>query len=239
MIIDNKISLENYRINKDTVFKQLSNQGSDDNDLSELKSLLHVGSKKKYLFSKNVIDTLKAISVKDDFDCNILRSRKTINGIILLNKDEFYIFNTIGENLRVLYYQVNLKEDYFDILLFTFKIEENKKIISVDIEENIWKRFLRCIIYLDFLPTEIKYIKPNGIIGSTRKDKIINKLSDEFIYVTKAWNNNYKTLPNTKFLSKAHWGIRWAGKGKNIPKLTFIKASFKEFNKIAEKETNR
>ena len=239
MIIDNKISLENFKLNKDRVFNKLSNQESDNDNLSELKLLLNEESKKKFLFSKNVVDTLKTIKIKDNFDCNILKSRKTINGIILLHREEFYIFNTIGENLRVLYYRLNLKEDYFDMNVFTFKIQENKKLISIDIEKEIWKKFLRCIIYLDFLPTEIIYIKSKETVGSTRKDKIINKLNDDYIYVTKAWNNNYKTLPNTKFFSKAHWGIRWTGEGRTTPKLTFINASFKELNKKAEKETKR
>lgn len=239
MIIDTKISLENFKFNKDRIFNDIKNKKPGDEDWSELESLLDFEPKKKYLLSKNVIGTLNTIKIKDDFDCNILKSRKTINGIFLLGKDELYIFNTIGESLRVIYYKINFIEDYSDTLLFTFKIEENKKLISVDIEENVWKRFLRCIIYLDFLPTEIKYIKPNETIGSTRKDKVINKLNDEFIYVTKAWNNNYKTLPNTKFLSRAHWGIRWTGEGRITPKLVFIKSSFKGLDKRAEKEVKR
>ncbi|WP_163401311.1 hypothetical protein [Flavobacterium fluviatile] len=57
--------------------------------------------------------------------------------------------------------------------------------------------------------------------------------------MTKAWNQKYETLPNTKYLSKAHWGIRWTGEGRKSPIMTFIKASLKEMNKLPEKETKR
>jgi hypothetical protein len=78
-----------------------------------------------------------------------------------------------------------------------------------------------------------------GFTSVKEIEKIINKLNDKFIYVTKAWNNNYKTLPNVKYLSRAHWGVRWTGVGREIPKLTFIKASLKEMDKKPEREIKR
>jgi len=239
MILDKKISLEYLRKDKTRIISELKSKSRNDNEWDEMNALLDIESKSKYLFSKSVSDSLHTIKIKDEFDCNILRNRKTINGIILLNTNELYIFNTIGENLRVLYLKTDLKNDFADILIFTFKIYTNKKIIDISIESDIWKRFLQSIIYLDFLPTEIKYINPKEKIGQTRKDKIINKLNEKFILVTKAWNQSYKTLPNTKYLSKAHWGIRWTGKGRTIPIMTFIKASLKEMNKKPEKESKR
>ncbi len=187
MILDKKISLEYLRKDKARIISELKSKSPNDNEWDEMNTLLDIESKSKYLFSKSVLDSLHTIKIKDEFDCNILRNRKTINGIILLNTNELYIFNTIGENLRVLYLKTDLKNDFADILIFTFKIHTNKKIIDINIESDIWKRFLQCIIYLDFLPTEIKYINPKEKIGQTRKNKIINKLNEKFILVTKAW----------------------------------------------------
>lgn len=227
-----------YR-NQQTIIENLKSKSSDDKDLNEIDLLLEIKSKAKYLFSKNVVETLDTIKLTNEFDCNILHSRKTINGIILLNKNELYIFNTVGENLRVAYFNYKKENDSSAVLNFTFKIVKNEKIVMADYNSEITKKFLQSIIYLDFLPVEIKYINANEKFGKVRADKIINKTDEKFILVTKAWNQKYDTLPNTKYLSKAHWGIRWTGEGRKIPIMTFIKASLKEMNKLPEKETKR
>jgi hypothetical protein len=123
--------------------------------------------------------------------------------------------------------------------LFTFNLNQNEKIIDENIETEVWKKFIRCLIYLDFLPTEIKYINPNEKFGTRKQGKVINKTEFKVILVTKAWNQEYKTRPKTKFYSKDHWGIRWTGLGRKIPKVTFIKGSIKGLNKQAEKEIKR
>lgn len=240
MILDKKFSFEFFKKNKNIIYKKIHEKSIEKGaGIDELDDLLDYKSKSKYLFSKPVVETLDSIKIKDEFDCNILRERKTVNGIIFLNEFEFYIFNTKYENLRVIFFNINIQKDFFDVKLFTFKIKENKKVVSVDISSEVWKRFLQSIIYLDFLPTEVKYILPNSNIGKTRKDKVVNKTDSSFILVTKAWNQEYKSLPNTKFFSREHWAIRWSGVGRVIPKMTFIKASFKELNKQAEKEIKR
>jgi len=239
MVLNNKMCLDFLRRNKQKIIQNVKSKSYEDDDLSEIDSLLDIENKSKYLFSKSVVETLDSIKLTNEFDCNILRSRKTISGIILLNKTELYIFNTCGDNLRVIYFDYSVENDSSAVLIFTFKITENEKIVLVDYNSEISKKFLQCIIYLDFLPTEIKYINPKEKIGNLRADKIINKTDDKFILVTKAWNQKYETLPNTKYLSRAHWGIRWTGKERKIPTLTFIKASLKEMEKQAEKETKR
>ena len=92
---------------------------------------------------------------------------------------------------------------------------------------------------MDFLETEIKYINPKGKIGSKKEGKVFNDTDQTIILVTKAWNQEYRTLPGKKFFSSPHWGIRWTGEGRTVSKLTFIKGSFKEINKPAEKEIKR
>jgi hypothetical protein len=239
MILDKKNGLEFIRNNKSRISETIKSKDPEDSDWAELDALLDIDSKAKYLFSKSVTETLDTIKLKDEFDCNILQARKTINGIILLSKFKLYIFNTIGENLRVVYFNYHETTDSADVMLFTFKIVKNEKIIGVNISTEIWKTFLQCIIYLDFLPIEIKYINAKEKFGNIRENKIINKTDDKFILVTKAWNQKYETLSNTKYFSKAHWGIRWSGENRLIPKLTFVKASFKEMNKLPESETKR
>ncbi|SDY12732.1 hypothetical protein SAMN05444411_1324 [Lutibacter oricola] len=234
-------SLEILRTSKDNLIHKLKEKSPtwEDSDDIEINQLLDVYEKNKYVFSNSVIDTLYTIKVNDEFDCNILKERKTLNGIIILDSTELYIFQEIGEKLKVMNFKVSIKDDYSDIKIFTFNLNENEKIIAENIETEVWKKFLRCLIYLDFLPTETKYINPNEKFGTRKQGKVINKTDHKIILVTKAWNQEYKTKPNTKFYSKAHWGIRWTGSGRTTPKITFIKGSLKGLNKPAEKEIKR
>ena len=131
------------------------------------------------------------------------------------------------------------KTDSSDVLLFSFYLKKNKLVAAKDIDQRIIAKFLQCFIYLEFLPIDIIFIKPNEKFGTRNTGKVINITKDEFIIVSKAWNEEYKTLPNTKYISREHWGIRWTGIGRTIAKITFIKTSFKEMNKKAGKEIER
>ncbi|WP_350291887.1 hypothetical protein [uncultured Croceitalea sp.] len=239
MIIDNKICLEFVKRNRERIISDIQKRSPEDEDWEELYALFNLELKLKYIFSKSVIDTLDTIKVDLTFDCNILLSRKIQDGVLILDKNQMYLFNTIGENLRVSYFKYFPETDSADVLLFSFFLKKNKKVIAQDIEEGICIKFLRSIIYLEFLPTEIKYIKPKEKFGTRRTGKVVNRTEENFIIVTKAWNQEYRTLPNTKYISRAHWGIRWTGKGRAIPKLTFIKASLKGLKKRPEKEIER
>lgn len=239
MILDKKSCLEVLINKNEHILSEVEKHNKTDAGLDELNEVIKTFNKKKYIFSKTVIDTLDTIKIKDEFDCNILKERKTSKGIILLNESELYIFEEINQKLRVLNFTVSVKKDYSDFNFFTFNLEDNKTIVDNNIEHDVWKRFLQCLIYLDFLETEIKYINPKESTGTKKTDKIVNKTDNSFILVTKAWNQNYKTLPNTKFYSKPHWGIRWTGIGRTTPKMVFVKGAFKEMNKKAEKELKR
>jgi hypothetical protein len=233
--------LEKLRTLKDSLIQALKNNSDtwDNFDDKEANELLDIYKKNKYVFSKSVIDTLHRIKINDEYDCNILKERKTSNGIIIVDSSELYIFQQFGDKLKVIDFTVSIKDDYSDIQLFTFNLNQNEKIIDERIETEVWKKFLRCLIYLDFLDTETRYINPNEKFGTRKQGKIINETDQKLILVTKAWNQEYKTKPNTKFYSKGHWGIRWSGIGKKESKLTFIKGSIKELNKPAEKEIKR
>jgi hypothetical protein len=37
--------------------------------------------------------------------------------------------------------------------------------------------------------------------------KIVHKTDEDVIIVTKAWKQEYRTLPNKSYVSRAHWGI--------------------------------
>ncbi|WP_163401522.1 hypothetical protein [Flavobacterium fluviatile] len=150
MILDNKMCLNFLHRNRQTIIENLKSKSSHDEDLNEIDLLLDIKSKTKYLFSKNVVETLCTIKLTNEFDCNILHSRKTINGIILLNKNEIYIFNTVGENLRVAYFNYKKENDSSAVLNFTFRIVKNEKIVMADYNSEITKKFLQSIIYLDF-----------------------------------------------------------------------------------------
>jgi hypothetical protein len=234
-------ALEKLRTLKDSLIQALKDNSDtwDNLDNKEANELLDIFEKNKYVFSNSVIDTLHTIKINDEFDCNILKERKTSNGIIILDSNELYIFQQIGDKLKVINFTVSIKDDYSDIQLFTFNLNQNEKIIDKNIETEVWKKFIRCLIYLDFLPTETKYIKPNEKFGTRKQGKIINETEYKVILVTKAWNQEYKTRPKTKFYSKEHWGIRWTGVRRQIPKVTFIKGSIKGLNKLAEKEIKR
>jgi hypothetical protein len=234
-------SLEILRTSKISLINVLKEKSPnwDESSNIEVNKLLDIYEKNKYVFSNSVIETLNTIKINDEFDCNILKQRKTSNGIIILDSTELYIFQEIKGKLKVMNFTVSMKDDYSDIKLFTFNLNENEKIVAEDIETEVWKKFLRCLIYLDFLPTETKFINPNEKIGTRKEGKIINETDHKIILVTKAWNQEYKTKPNIKFYSKAHWGIRWTGIGRTIPKISFIKGSLKGLNKQAEKETKR
>ena len=239
MILDKKICLEFVKRNNEKLISNFKEKSPEDKDWDELYALLDLESKKKYIFSKSVIETLDTIKVDLTFDCNILLSRKIQSGIFILDKNRMYLFSTVGENLRVAYFKYYPETDSSDVLLFSFFLKKNQKVIAKDIEEGICTNFLQCVIYLDFLPTEINYIKPNEKFGTRKTGKIVNKTDEDFIIVTKAWNQEYRTLPNTSYVSRAHWGIRWTGKGRTEPKMTFIKASLKKLKKKAEKEIER
>lgn len=239
MILDGKLCLEFLKNNKERITESIKKRSPEDDNWDELYALLDIEVKSKYIFSKSVIETLDTIKINKEFDCNILLSRKISSGLFLLNKNELYLFNTIGENLRVLYFKYYPETDSSDVLIFTYFLKKNEKVIGVDINQDICDNFLKCSIYLDFLPTEIKYIKPSEKFGTRKTGKIINKTEDDFIIVTKAWNQEYRTLPNTKYISRAHWGIRWVGIGRETPKLVFIKASLKSLRKRAEKENQK
>ena len=239
MILDKNSCLEVLINKNELILSEVEKYNKTDAGLDELSEIINTASKKKYIFSKTVIETLDTIKIKDEFDCNILKERKTSNGIILLNESELYIFQEINQKLRVLNFVVSVKKDYTDFNFFTFNLEENKTIVDNHIGSDVWKQFLQCIIYLDFLETEIKYINPKETTGTKKTDKIVNKTDNTFILVTKAWNQSYKTRPNIKFYSKPHWGIRWTGTGRATPKMVFVKGSFKEMNKEAEKELKR
>jgi hypothetical protein len=234
-------ALEKLKTSKDKLIQLLKNNSEtwDDFDNKEANELFDILDKNKYVFSNSVIDTLHTIKVNDAFDCNILKERKTLNGIIILDSNELYIFQQIGDKLKVIDFTVSIKDDYSDIQLFTFNLNQNEKIIDGKIETEVWKKFIRCLIYLDFLPTETKYINPNEKSGTRKQGKIINETEYKVILVTKAWNQEYKTKPKTTFYSKDHWGIRWTGVGRKIPIMTFIKSSIKGLNKPAEKEIKR
>lgn len=234
-------SLEILRTSKEKLIQSLKENSPDwsDSDDNEISLFLDINDKNKYIFSNSVIDTLHTIKVQDQFDCNILKERKSSNGIIIMDSTELYIFEEINEKLKVMNFTVSLKDNYSDLKIFTFNLNDNEKIIAEDIETEVWKKFLRCLIYLDFLPTEIKYINPKEKFGTRKQGKVINETDQKIILVTKAWNQEYKTAPNTFFYSKPHWGIRWSGVGRTIPKVTFIKGSLKELNKPAEKEMKR
>lgn len=236
MILDNNSCLEFLKRNKEKLITKFKEKSPEDDDWEELYSLLNLENKLKYIFSKSVIETLDTIKVNLDFDCNILLSRKIKNGVYILDKNQMFLFNTVEEVLRVIYFKYYPKTDSSDVQMFSFYLKENRKVIAQEAENGNTTKFLRCCMYLEFLPIETKYIQPSEKFGTKKTGKIINKTKDEFIIVTKAWNQEYKTLPNTKYISRAHWGIRWTGKGRKIPKMTFIKASFKEMNKKPEKE---
>jgi hypothetical protein len=234
-------ALEKLRTSKDDLISALKKESAtwDSFDDKEAHEILDIYEKNKYVFSNSVIDTLHTIKVNDAFDCNILKERKTSNGIIIIDSTELYIFKQIGDKLKVINFTVSIKDDYSDIQLFTFNLKQNEKIIDETIETEVWKKFIRCLIYLDFLPTETKYINPNEKFGTRKQGKIINETDQKLILVTKAWNQEYKTKPKTKFYSKDHWGIRWTGIGRKLPKVSFIKGSIKGINKLAEKEIKR
>lgn len=208
-------------------------------DDQEIELFLGLKDKNKYVFSNSVLNTLHTIAIKDEFDCSILKDRKTANGIIIIDPTELYIFQEINGKLKVMNFTVSIKDNYSDIKIFTFNLNENERIIEENIETEVWKKFLRCVVYLDFLPTQIKYIDPKGKAGTRKDGKVINETDHTIILVTKAWNQEYRTLPGTKYFSRSHWGIRLTGEGRTVPKVTFIKGSFKEIHKSAEKETKR
>lgn len=208
-------------------------------DDQEIELFLELKYKNKYVFSNSVLNTLHTIVIKDEFDCNILKQRKTSNGIIIIDPTELYIFQEIKGKLKVMNFTVSIKDNFSDINLFTFNLKKNERIIEENIKTEVWKKFLRCIVYLDFLPTELKYIDPKGKAGTRKDGQVLNETDHTIILVTKAWNQEYRTLPGTKFFSRSHWGIRLTGEGRTIPKVTFIKGSFKEINKPAEKEIKR
>lgn len=235
MKLDQNSCIEYFRKNKEDIFERLPNDVPPRED-QELISLLEIDSKSKYVFSNSVKETLDTIRIKDEFDLNILKKRKSNSGVLIVSRSEFYIFQEFEEKLRVFNYLVSSKEKFADLNIFTFNLKSNKKIISEDFEENTWKKFLQCMIYLDFLPTEIKYIEPNGKYGTRKEGKVLNKTDDTIIYITKAWNQEYKTKPGVQFFSKPHFGIRWTGEGRETPKLVWVKGSFKQLNKKAEKE---
>ncbi len=234
-------SLEILRRRKDKVLQYLKDMApnwdySDDTDIS---SLIEVSDKNKYVFSISVLNTLHTIAIKDDYDCNILKQRKTTNGIIIIDPSELYIFQEFKGKLKVLNFSVSIKDDHSDIQVFTFDLNKNERIVQEEINHEIWKKFLRCMVYLDFLPTEIKYVNPKGKTGTRKNGKVVNETDHTLILVTKAWNQEYRTLPGTKFFSRPHWGIRLTGEGRAVSKVTFIKGSYKELTKLAEKETKR
>ncbi|MCH4824621.1 hypothetical protein ML462_15715 [Gramella lutea] len=238
MKIDKDSSLQILFNNKDRFINELKDNSPEweESDNEKISSFLDISEKDKYVFAQTVIDTLDTIKIKDEFDCNILKNRKSESGIIILDQSELYIFEEFEGKLKVMNFIVSLKDDYSDFLMFTFDLNENKKIVATNIETEVWKKFLRCLIYLDFLPTEIKYVKPNEKTGTRKQGKVINKTDQKLILVTKAWNQEYQTEPGTKFFSKPHWGIRWTGPGRTISTVTWIKGSLKEYNKVTEKE---
>ena len=239
MKLDKNFSLEILKDKKEKLIKSFSDNSSIDSNDKELHQLLETDNKLKYIFSKSVIQTLDSIKIGNKFDFNILKERTTKNGIIIIDKTELYIFQEQQDKLRVMNFTISIKENYSDQQVFTFNLEKNQEIVDDTIEEHVWKKFLQCIIYLDFLPTETKYIKPNEKTGTRKTDKIINNTDNELILVTKAWNTEYKTELGKEFYSKPHWGIRWTGSGRNISKVVFVNGSFKKLNKKPEKETKR
>lgn len=198
-----------------------------------IEQLLDVNDKTKYIFSKPVIDTLQTIRIKDSFDCNILLSRKTQSGIIVINEKELFAFGYYGLKLRVFHLDLTKtkKENMIWMSVFSFDLINNKTIASNNVSEFEWKNFLRCIIYLDFLPITTQNIKPSGRFGNHKEGKVLNESDASFVFVSKAWNQEYETLPGVKYLCRAHWGIRWTGKGRTVPKLVFVKSSLKEMHK--------
>lgn len=236
MIIDDKSVFSALKETKDRFIKGVKEKASDNDDWDDLHNLLELSNKKKYLFSKSVIETLNTIKIKDDFDYTILKESKTKEGVIIIDNNELFVVYTTSKNIRVLHFNYDYKNDIANNLLFTIRFSEGKLIIDNDADPLISKKFLQCIIYLDFLPIETIIIKPGGKTGTKKSGKVINKLSDDFIYVTKAWNQEYKTLPGKKYLSRSHWGIRWTGIGRKIPKLVFVKASYKQRYIPANKE---
>ena len=239
MKLDKKISLEILKNKKRDLIKALSDQGFTAPDDKELNELLETENKLKYIFSKSVLNTLDTIKIGSNFDFNILKERLTKNGIIILDATELYIFQEENKKLRVLNFTTSIKEEYSDVKIFTFNLEANKEIVDDSIEVEVWKKFLQCMIYLDFLPTETKFILPNEKTGTRKTDKIINKTDNKLILVTKAWNTEYKTEPGKEFYSKPHWGIRWIGPGRSKSKVVFVNGSFKKMNKQPEREIKR
>ena len=124
-------ALEKLRTSKDKLIQALKDNSDtwDDFDYQEANELFDIFEKKKYVFSNSVIDTLHTIKVNDAFDCNILKERKTSNGIIILDSNELYIFQQIGDKLKVIDFTVSIKDDYFDVQLFTNNLIKMKKLL--------------------------------------------------------------------------------------------------------------
>ena len=125
-------ALEKLRTSKDDLISALKKESAtwDSFDDKEAIEILDIYEKNKYVFSNSVIDTLHTIKVNDAFDCNILKERKTSNGIIIIDSTELYIFQQIGDKLKVINFTVSIKDDYSDIQLFTFNLKQNEKIID-------------------------------------------------------------------------------------------------------------
>lgn len=238
MILNEKSILRYFERNTDYFMDAMKSKApdDDDDDWEEMEALFDTPNKIKYVFAKSVLNTLDTIRIKDDFDCNILHSRKTINGVFILSEKEIYIVHSTQEKIRVLYLNIIVEEDATDVQLFTFNLVKNEKVLDPTIDNNTWKKFLQCLIYLDFLPTDVKYIKPGMKHGTKKGDQFLNRTNDNVILITKNWNTDYKTEPGTSFLSRSHWGIRWTGKGRSIPKLVYVQSSLKELNKPAQKK---
>ena len=86
-------ALEKLRNSKDDLILALKEDSAtwDSFDDKEASEILDIYEKNKYAFSNSVIDTLHTIKVNDAFDCNILKERKTSNGIIIIDSTELYI----------------------------------------------------------------------------------------------------------------------------------------------------
>lgn len=207
------------------------------------KDLLSIEGKPKYIFAGTVKDTLHTIKIKDKFDCNVLLKLKKTAAYICIDHRELFIYALQGNHMRIAHMTLQKrggKIDQYEWYLFKFDITDNAVVIGKDAGDFQWQRFLRCLIYLEFLPTEFKYINANQKYNTRdRHNKIINKTNHNFILVTKAWNYEYRTKLGEKFYSAAHWGIRWTGKGRTTPSMVFVKGSMKQRTQKAGKDKIR
>lgn len=205
-----------------------------------LVTKLYDKNKKKYLFSKKVMGSLESIKI-NKIDYNLLAHRKTQSGIFIIDKDRYYTFLEKNNSLRVALlertFTQNEQTNIGQIItsFFFFQLNEEKFSISDNTEDEKWETFLKLIIYLDFLPITTVYIDTNKKHIDKDKNKIYNALDDGIIYVNKDWNQEYKTKEGTKFISRAHWGVRWTGKGRVKPKLVFVKSSLKQMTRKARR----